>query len=261
MRRALLLLALLALGPAAGGAGPTASQLAAKVLEAQETTGFRVRARLVHGPAGAEKPEVLQLLIKGRREGETTQLLYQVLWPAASKGRALVVTRAPGKAAAGFLFEPPATQRPLTPELLRQPLFGTDFLVEDVVEEYWSWPDQRLAGEEKVLDRRCQILESRPRSGAATACTLVRSWIAPDLALPLKVEKFGKDGALLRRFTAESLVRQGERWAAAKVTVVPAGGRTRTVLEGSKSERDLVLPAADFTVEALRKACAAPPAP
>jgi len=245
---------LLALSLSVWGGDPAAEALIAKVLSAQETSGFRVRARLVRGAPGADKPEVTQLLIKGRREGDTTEVLYEVLWPTAVRGRALVVRRAPGKPVTGFLFDPPDRQRPLSPDLMRQPLFGTDFSVEDVVDEFWSWPDQRRAGEEAVGGRACQVLESRPGPGAATAYSLVRSWVAPDLALPLRVEKYGKDGSLARRFTAESLMKQGGRWVAAKVTVVPAGGRTRTLLEGTKSERDLTLPASDFTVEALRKA-------
>jgi len=258
MRALRALSLLLALSLPAAGADLTADQLIAKVLDAQRTTGFRVRARLVRGAPGAEKPEVIQILIKGRREGETSQVLYQILWPTASRGRALVVQKVPGKPVAGFLFEPPDTKKPLTPELLRQPLFGTDLSVEDVAEDYWSWPSQKLAGVEDLAGRPCQILESRPAPGASTGYGRVKSWIDPEIALPLRVEKYGKDGRLAKRFTAENLMKEAHgRWTAAKITVVDSQRHIRTVFEGTKSERDLELPASDFTVEGLQKAVSA----
>ena len=254
MRALGALMVLLALSPGVDGAGYTAEQLISKVVEAQKTSGFRVRARLVRTTAGAKKPEVTQLLIKGRREGQASWILYQALWPDAVKGQALVVRKAPGEDVSGFLFAPPETHTPLSPALLRQPLFGSDLTAEDAAEVYWYWPSQKLAGEEVLDGRGCVILESRPRDGAATAYSLVRSWIAPDLALPLRIEKYGKDGKVLKRFTLEKLRKQPDgRWIAAVLVVVPAGGHSQTTLEGVKSDRDLDVPAADFTPEGLRK--------
>lgn len=260
MRALAVAVGLLALTSGAGGAEYTAEQLISKVVEAQKTSGFRVRARLVRSAPGAKKAEVTQVLIKGRREGQTNWILYQALWPDAVKGQTLVVRRAPGEEAGGFLFEPPEKQAPLEARLMGQPLFGSDLTIEDAAEDFWYWPSQKVAGEEVLDGRRCVILESRSKDGAATAYSLVKSWIAPDVALPLRIEKFGKDGKLLKRLTLEKLRKQPDgRWAAALLVVVPAGGHSRTTLEGVKSERDLDIPAADFTLEAVRKSSSPSP--
>jgi len=254
MRPLGILLAFLSLGLAATAEGPTAEQLIAKVEAAQRTSGFRTRAKLIKTTPGSKTPEVMQLVIKGRREGESIRMLYQILWPKEAMGRALVVeTSADGKVS-GFLFEPPDRQVPLTPKVMSQPLFGTDVTVEDVAEAYWRWPRQKLAGEEKVSGRQCTIIESRPGAGTATAYSLVKSWIAPDIALPIMVEKFGKDGALVKRFLAAKVVKQSPgSWAAAIMVVDSVGGRGRTTLEGTRSERDIEVPAEQFTPEALKR--------
>jgi len=264
MRRLSILLALLslgfcasALGLAAAAEDLTADQLIAKVEAAQKTSGFRTRARLVKTAPDSKTQEVMQLVIKGRREGEAIRTLYQVLWPKRAMGQALVVETSADGSVSGFLFEPPDRQIPLTPKVMPQPLFGTNVTVEDVAEAYWHWPHQKLVGEENVAGRRCLILESRPGAGTATGYSLVKSWIAPDIALPLMVEKYGKDGTLLKRFVAAKVVKQSPgSWAAAILVVDSMGGRGRTMLEGTKSDRDIDIPAEQFTLGALKQVLA-----
>ena len=259
MRRLALLLLLLSLGAGATGGGPTAEQLIARVEQARRTSGFRARARLVRTTSDSRKQEVQQLLITGRRRGESTQVLYRVLWPKEAEGRALLVECSADGKTGGFLFEPPQTVTPLTRRVMGQPLFGSDLSVEDVAEEFWRWPSQALAGEAMVAARRCLILESRPGAGSESGYSLVRSWIAPDIALPLLIEKYGRDGRLVKRLVAAKVVKQsGGRWTVAILVIEAAGGPSRTTLEGSRSERDLDLPAEQFTLESIRKSLGQP---
>lgn len=249
-----LFLALLPTGSAVRAAEPAAEQLIARVVEAKKTSGFRVRARLVRSTPGSDTPEVQQLLIRGRRHGEESQVLYQILWPAAAKGQALLVEKLPGREIGGFFFEPPDRHTRLTPQLLAQPFFGSDLAVEDLTEDFWEWPAQKLVGDATVERHPCKILESRPSAAAAGSYSLVKSWIATDITLPLRVEKYGRDGRLMKRFKAERIMRQGPaHWAAGRLVVDRPDGLSRTTLEGSKSERDLDIPAAEFTLEKIRK--------
>jgi len=254
MRRLGLLLALLALGLGTAAQELTAEQLIARVEAAQRTSGIRTRAKLTKTARPAKTEEVMQVVIKGRREGEATEMLYQLLWPKEVAGRALVVGTSADGTVGGFLFEPPDKKIPLTPRLMAQPVFGTDVTVEDLAEAYWRWPLQKLSGEERALGRVCRVVESRPGPGTATSYSLVRSWIAPDIALPLVVEKFGKDGKLAKRFLAAKVIKQGPgSWGAAIMVVDTADGRSRTTLEGTKSDRDIEIPAEQFTLEGLKR--------
>jgi hypothetical protein len=260
MRRLALLLALLSLTLAAAAQELTAEQLIAKFEAGLKTTGFKTRARLVRTVPGSKGEEVLQIVIKERREGEVTKVLYQVLWPKESQGRAVVVETAADGTVGGFLFDATGKQTPLSPKLMSQTVFGTDVTVEDVAEAYWRWPHQKVVGEETVSGRKCKIIESRPGPGAATSYSMVKTWMAPDIALPMLAEKFGKDGKLLRRFFAAKVVKQGPAsWGVSVLVVDSTGGRGRTVLEGTSSERDIEVPADQFTPEGLKKNLPATP--
>jgi hypothetical protein len=238
----------------------SARQLIAKVLEASRTSGLRVRSKLIVTTANPERREVKQLLIKGRNDGKVMVTLYQILWPAEAKGQSLLVEKRENSVS-GFLFEPPDTVRKLTFNLMTQSFFGSDLAIEDLAEDFWDWPSQKIVGQETIKEKLCAIVESRPPPDASTSYSLIKTWIAPELALPLLIEKYGKNRRLVRRITADRIMKVNDRWTAATIIVDLAGGG-RTILEGSKSERDLDLPAADFTLEAVkREASTASPAP
>ena len=239
---------------AAGNASP-ARELIAQVVAARQTSGYRVRARLVRTAAGSDREDVTQLLIKGRRDGDASKVLYQVLWPKRSQGETLVIEKSAGRDPRCWIFTPPDRVTVLTPERTGDRFFGSDLTIEDVAEEFWTWPTQKIIGEETVDQHRCAVLESRPAAGAATSYALVRTWIASDIALPLRIEKFGPDRRLIKRLTAERVMEQGDRhWTAGTVIVEPADGRTRTVLEGKRADRDIEIPGEEFTVEGIKTA-------
>jgi hypothetical protein len=239
----------------AGSDTPNAEELIAKVVEARKTIGYRVRARLVRTTPGSEHRDIKQLLIKGRRDGGASKVLYQVLWPKPSMGETLVIEKTADQNIRSWVFTPPDRVTILTQERIGGPFFESDLTIEDMAEEFWHWPTQEIIGEETFGQHRCRILESRPSAGTATSYSLVRTWIAPDIALPLRIEKFGKDGQLIKRITAEKITKQkNNRWTAATVVVEPADGRTRTALEGRHADRDIEIPDEDFTIEKIKAA-------
>jgi hypothetical protein len=238
----------------------SARQLMAKVVAANRTTGFRVRSKLIVTTANSDHREVKQLLIKGRDDGKSTMTLYQILWPPELKGQSLLIEKRENSIS-GLLFEPPDTVKKLSFALMTQPFFGSDLAIEDLAEDFWDWPSQKIVGEETIKEKLCTIVESRPPAEAATSYSLVKTWIAPELALPLRIEKYGKNRRLVRRITADRVMKVHDRWTAATISVDLAGANSRTILEGSKSERDLDLPAADFTLEAIKREVRNPAAP
>lgn len=247
-------LACLAGNPDASAADDlTAEQLINKVVDSRKTTGFRVRAKLILTVSGSGKRDARQLLIKSRRDGEATKILYQALWPAEFKGRALLVEKSGDGKTTGFLFEPPGKVTPLTPELMTRPFLDSDLSIEDLTEDFWRWPLQKIVGDETVDMKPCKIIESRPPDGLVTSYSLIKSWISPEMSLPMRLHKFGKDGKLVKRFNVEKVIKQeNNRWAPATLVVEPADDSHRTMLDGSKSERDIEIPAEDFTLEKIK---------
>ncbi|MCX7824368.1 MAG: outer membrane lipoprotein-sorting protein [Verrucomicrobiae bacterium] len=244
--------ALLWAAAASDQANPAATELIDKVINARKTTGFRIRAKLIVVQAGSGKRQTRQLLIKGRRDGEATKILYQALWPDAYKGRALLVEKSADHKTTGFLFTPPDKVTPLTPEVMKQPFLESDLTLDDLAEDYWHWPLQKIVGQETVSGKSCQILESRPAGRPTAGYALVKTWICPDLALPLRVHLFDEGGQLVKRINVEKFFQQGTRWVPATIMIEPEHGRSRTTLDGSKSERDLDIPVEDFALGKIK---------
>ena len=126
--------------------------------------------------------------------------------------------------------------------------FDSDLTLEDLAEAFWLWPSRTVVGQEAIGEYQCVIVELRPPAGAETAYSSVKAWIAPDIAVALRVETFGADGHLAKRIGLYRVTRVGERWVPTILTVEPAAGRSRTVIEGARVEQDLHLHPIDFTL-------------
>lgn len=255
MRRFAVLLAVLLALPAGGPLlyAQTATDLVAKVLSRQQTRGFVVRARLITGEPGAERQAVVQVRTIGRRDGPTARLLCQALWPASFKGQAVYVQKDGSRAISGFVFRPPDTVTELADDALSVPLFDTDLTMEDLAEEFWSWPGPTAAGSDKVNGKACTMVDLRPPAGVRTAYSLVTSCISPEQVLPLRIEAYGKDGALMRRFVVKKAIKDDSgAWVPVKIQVETAGRSRITTLEVSRGERNASVPLAEFSIEKLK---------
>lgn len=253
----LLLLALAVAGVAAAPPAaetPDARGLVSAVVRNQQTTGSKARLRLaIEPPEGQGPARSLQVLLKSRREGATQETLVMVQWPREEKGRAWMIRRTDSGEVGGFRFMPPNEVTPVTAAELEAPLFGSDLSVDDFAESFWNWPEQQVVGVEKVGSAECWVVESRT-SDASVRHPRVRSWLAKDKPIALRVDKSDKNGELRKRLTAGRVVRRDEGgWVVAEwmVETVTSGSRTRVT--GSRSDRDLTLPASEFSPEGVRQ--------
>jgi hypothetical protein len=225
----------------------------AKVLARQQTRGFVIRARLVTGEPGSERQAVVQVRTIGRRDGTTTRLLCQALWPASFKGRAVYVQKDGPRVISGFVFQPPGTVTELAGDALSVPLFDTDLTMEDLAEEFWSWPGPVAAGSDNVGGKPCRVVELRPPAGIRTAYSLVTSCISPEQLLPLRTETYGKDGRLVHRFVVKKAINDDSgAWVPVKVAVETAGRTRITTLEVSRGETNATVPLPEFSLEKLK---------
>jgi len=235
--------------------------LARRVVAAQSSRGFLVRARVVVGdePAGGAPPTILQIRMLGRRERAGDRLLFQVLWPTAMKGHALVLERRERTGRTGFLFDPPSTVTPLTRALAAEPFAGTALTPEDLADDFWRWPAQRFAGVGRDGQRYCSLLESEPPAEAESAYTLVRSCIETARHTPRWVEKLGAGGTVVKRISFER-ARSGSGGGGATLTMVVEGPRVPpTRVEFVRQDRDVEVAPQEFTVERLGRLGLAPP--
>jgi|GEM_PF-1128619 len=233
---------------------PDARGLVSAVVRNQRTSGSKARVRLSIEPAeGQGRTRSLQVLIKSRRDGWTHETLVVVMWPRDEKGRAWMIRQTDAGEVGGFRFAPPNEVTPITAAELDDPLFGSDLSVDDFAESFWEWPEQRVAGVEKVGSADCWVVESRT-SDPSVRHPRIRSWLAKDRPIALRVEKSDKNGELRKRLTAGRVVRRDEGgWVVADWMVETLASGSRTRVSGSRSDRDLTLPASEFTPEGIRQ--------
>lgn len=242
-------------------AAPNAQELAAKLNANLQDGSALVRLKLETTPAAGGAKTTLQLQVKSRRTKSATDIIYQVLWPKERKGEAFLLHKSGSGAATGSVFTLPDSLQPLSAAQMKEGIFGSDLSYADLVENFFSWEQQAIVGEETIDRVPCQILESKPGGGDRSMYSKVRSWIDTKRMVPLKVEKYLASGQLGRQVTTTRVAKDDtDRPVPASVMVQRPGQTSVTELEGSNSRHDVTFTDADFTAEALRKLTPAPSA-
>ena len=225
----------------------TDNDLASKLSVLRQGVSF-VRLRMeIKGTTN----ETLQLQIKERRTTNSSEVVYQVLFPKERKGESILLRKTGKGPAVGSVFLPPNTVRSI--DDMKEPLLGSDLSYEDVIDNFFGWEHQTIAGAEVVDGVNCTILESKPGKVEPSIYGSVRSWIDVRRLIPLRVEKYGSSGQLLRRIDTTRVVADIGRYLPADLTVSGAQPGSSTLLDGSRSTRKVIYADRDFTIEGLKE--------
>ena len=255
MKSSYQLIAAAVLAISANAAEPTAisaKDLAAKLSALQQDGSSFVRLKMDVTPAGGAPKFGLQLQIKQRRTANSTELVYQVLWPKERAGEAVLLKLSGGQSS-GTVFTPPNTVKSLTASQMKEPLFGSALSYSDLLENFFAWDDQKIVGTEVVDKVNCQILESRAGKGAP----IVRSWIDVRRFVPMRVEKYLPSGAPYRRIETTHVASDDmNRNIPANLTVNDLQKGTTTELDGSKLKHGVKYSDSEFTPEGLKQVTA-----
>jgi len=235
----LVALPLFALG--ANSAPDLAGQLRAK----QEGSTFvRVRMQIASG-------ETFQLQIKSRVSRNTSDVVYQILFPKERKGEAVLLHRSEEKFT-GTLFAPPDGVRPIASGQLNQPLFGSDLSYEDIIDSPYRWSHQAIVGTEVIDGTSCQVLESRPGKGHSSSYSSVKTWVDARRLVPLRIEKYEATGKVVQRINTTRVLLDGNESLPADLRVYGPNG-TMTEITGSRIKRSVTYPDTEFTPEGLKQ--------
>jgi outer membrane lipoprotein-sorting protein len=239
--------------PISALAAESASDLAAALRAKQEGSTFvRVRMQLGSG-------ENFQLQIKSRVSRDTSDIVYQMLFPKERKGEAVLLHRSGGRFT-GTLFIPPNAVRSIVSGQINQPLFGSDLSYEDIIESPYWWSQQAIVGTEVIDNTPCQILESKPGKGHNSSYSSVKTWVDPRRFVPLRIEKYGASGKLVRRINTTRIVLDGGDSIPANLSVQGPRGTT-TEIDGSRIKRGVTYKDIEFTVDGLKQLSAPPGSP
>ena len=226
----------------------TANDLASRLSALRQDGESYVRLRMEI--KGATR-ETLQLQIKERRTKNSSEVVYQVLYPKERKGESVLLRKIRNRPASGSVFVPPNTLRPI--DDLKEPLFGSDLSYEDVVDNFFAWDQQAIVGTEEVDGVKCPILESKPGKDEGSIYGSVRSWIDVRRLVPLRVEKYASSGQLLRRIDTTRVVADAGHQIPAHLAVSGARPNSSTLLDGSRIRHNVTYTDRDFTIEGLKE--------
>jgi Outer membrane lipoprotein-sorting protein len=232
------------------GAEP-ASDLAAGLRRKQEGSTF-VRVRMQIGSG-----EILQVQIKSRVSPETSDIVYQILFPKERKGESVLLHRS-GEKFTGALFTPPNSVRSIAPGQINQPLFGSDLSYEDIIDNPYRWSQQAIVGAEVIDNNPCQILESKPGKGSSSYSS-VKTWVDPRRMVPLRIEKYAS-GKIMRRINTTRILLDGGDSLPADLKVYGPSGAV-TEITGSRIKRGVTYGNAEFTPDGLKQLTGPPGSP
>ncbi len=190
---------------------------------------------------------------------------YQALFPKERKGESILLERSRAIVRpAAPLFTPPNTVRAIGD--LNEPMLGGDLSYEDIIENFFAWDQQAIAGNEVVDGVSCQILESKPGKGGCCALRpqdgSVRSWIDVKRLVPLRIEKYSASGKLVRRIdTIPAWFPVTKDGKSRRISSHGPHADSSTQLDGSRIRHDVSYTDADFSPEGLKDVAAPHGAP
>jgi Outer membrane lipoprotein-sorting protein len=194
-----------------------------------EKLDYRVTGRLTKVDASGKRtsykfaarahwfPDGLRLLceISGPGSEKTTILLHMTV-----TGRLTIEAMLPGEKAASVV--------PF--EHWNDPLMGTDFSYEDMVESQFFWKKQELLPSQKYGTRDCFVLKSTSGPQDKTYYGSVTSWIDSSIVFPVQVVKTPRGTGQQKEFLYYGLRQNGGAWSASQVEAKLAGKPGSSIL-------------------------------
>src|SRR5260370_17717357 len=108
-------------------------------------------------------------------------------------------------------------------ERWNDPLVGTDFSYEDMVENQFFWKNQELLAPDKYGARDCFVLKSMPGPQDRTHHDSVTSWIDRGILYPVHVAKTLRGTGQQKEFIYYGLRQGGGAWSASQREASPKG--------------------------------------
>jgi hypothetical protein len=128
------------------------------------------------------------------------------------------------------------------------PVVGSGFSYEDMVEDQFFWKSQDLLPAQKYGARDCFVLKSSPGAQDRTTYASVTSWIDRGILIPVQVVKTLRGGEQ-KEFLYYGLRQTGGLWSASQIEVKSAGkpGSSMLVIEGGSPKANLTRKDFDLT--------------
>ncbi len=182
------LLVLLSLVHPAFAANPDLETVLTGSRQRIEKLDYRVTGRLTR-VEGNGKRTSYKFAAKAHWFPDGLRLLCEISGPGSEKTSLLLHMNASGHVTIEAVLPGEKAASVLPFERWNDPLVGTDFSYEDMVESQFFWKNQELLAPEKYGARDCFVLKSIPGSQERTHYDSVTSWIDRGILFPVHVVK------------------------------------------------------------------------
>jgi len=145
------------------------------------------------------------------------RLLCEISGPGSEKTRLLLHMSVTGQVTIEVALAGEKAASVLPFKHWNDPLVGTDFSYEDMVENQFFWKDQELLPPEKYGARDCFVLKSKSGSQDRTYYDSARSWIDRGILYPVHVVKTLRGTGQQKEFIYYGLRQVGGLWSATQV--------------------------------------------
>ena len=207
-----------------------------------EKLDYRVTGRLTR-VEGDGKRTSYKFAAKAHWFPDGLRVLCQISGPGSEKTSVLLHMTVSGHMTIKAVFPGEKAASVLPFERWNEPLVGTDFSYEDMLESQFFWKHQELLAPEKYGARDCFVLMSVPGSEDQTYYDSVTSWIDRSILFPVHVVK-----TLHRMGQQKELIYYGLRqvdgsWSASRVEAKLQGkpGSSILVIEAGSPNAKLGL--------------------
>jgi len=249
LRAAIALVAMLALAlpSPAVAANPELETVLKASRERIEALDYRATGRLTKIDGGGKRT-TYRFAAKAHWFPDGLKLLTEISGPGAEKTTVLAHLTATGRMSIEAMLPGEKTLTPLPFERWNEPLVGTDFAYEDMVESQFFWKSQELLPSAKYGARDCFVLKSGVGGQDRSHYDSATSWIDSGISIPVQVVKTVHGTGQQKEFTYFGLRQTSGVWSAAQVEAKLPGkpGSSLLVIEAGSPKAHLG--AKDFEV-------------
>ena len=212
-----------------------------------EKLDYRATGRLTR-VAGDGKRTSYKFVAKAHWFPDGLRLLFEVLGPASEKTILLLHMSVSGHVTIEAVLPGEKAAAALPFERWNDPLMGTDFSYEDMLENQFFWKNQELLAPEKYGARDCFVLKSMSGTQDRTYYDSVTSWIDRGILFPVHVVKTLRGTGSQKEFVYYGLRQVDGAWSASQAEAKQQGKPGSSILVIERGSGKAHLGRKDFDI-------------
>jgi hypothetical protein len=234
-------------------AQPSGQELAQLVHDRYVGDDSVSRQTMELAPASGQK-RVRQLNISVLEKNGARSTLLRFISPADIQGTGFLAVEDGQGGTAQFLYLPALnrTRRIVAGQKSRS-FVNTDFTYEDMERRPVDDSDHVIVGDESLNNVQCWIMESRPKAGKDSQYSMVRTWVARDMLLPLRVDFFTGGDTPTKRYLVLQLENIQDIWTETKVVMEDLHSGHKTIMETQGIQYNTGISDSTFTQQSLER--------